>query len=215
MTIGMTSWFCGCHSARPTAASGCRPLGPPGQSPSVWFRHTWGLVPFVTIPGRCRCRLLALMLDKAMAPAAWASRRGHGKHLVGGSGGGEWPTVDGAFARRAGEEAVTQLSSETIVRLLSSPQNRHRFSASHKRNLGKVGHSSRSAPSFEQDARSRYYLCTASTLRVRAHDAHADRSQSPASAVSRWPSHGASAPRRLRCHDGQGRWLSPVWRACW
>jgi hypothetical protein len=93
--------------------------------------------------------------------------------------GGEWPTVDGAFARRAEEEAVTRLSSETVVRLLSSSQNRHRFSASHKRNLGKVGHSSRSAPSFDQDALSRYYLCTASTVRVRAYDAHADRSQSP------------------------------------
>jgi hypothetical protein len=51
--------------------------------------------------------------------------------------GDEWPTVDGAFARRAEEEAVTQLSSAMVVRLLSSPRNRHRFSASHKRNLGK------------------------------------------------------------------------------
>jgi hypothetical protein len=82
---------------------------------------------------------------------------------------------------------------------------------SHKRNPGKKKHSSRFAPSLQ----SRTYLLVARSRPQRLWRrtcAHADRSRSPASAVSLSIARGLRA-EEPRCDDnGFGDWLSLVWR---
>ncbi len=61
---GATTVLCGSHGLGVATGHRSSIFGVPG-----------GLVPFVTILGRCRCRLLAMMPDKAAAPGsrAWAA----------------------------------------------------------------------------------------------------------------------------------------------
>jgi hypothetical protein len=113
--------------------------------------------------------------------------------------------------RRAGDKAVTP---RTIVPLLSSGHSRHRFSSvSQAQSWENVA--------FEQvrtflQSRTHFPAAPVPASTVRGgHEAHADRSRPPASAVSLWHRLEPVEPRRPRCDDyGFGGWLSSVWQGC-